>query len=446
MSVHLLRRLRAVALVLLAFAGLHPDTANALPSFARQTGMDCAACHVGAFGPQLTPKGIDFKMSGYSDTGGEGRSLPLSAMVLGTYTHTASALGEDPGPNDGRNNNLSLQEVSAFIAGRLFEHAGSFTQLTYSDIDKKMVLDALELRYAAPVKVADKDALLGVTVNNNPSQTDPFNTLPGWRAPFTGSELSNGPVASPLLDGGLEHQVLGSSVYTYWNHLYAELGGYRSLSASTLRKINVKDEAGKISGLAPYARLAWYKDMRTQAFSVGVFGFSADLHPERSSGRTDKYDDYGVDASYQYLGNRRNEFTVNGAYMHEHRRLDGSFDAGGASARRGSLGRFDLTASYYYANTWGLSAGVFDVRGSRDQALYGGESRLNDPDSNGMVLQADWTPFGKESSWGSPWANVRVGLQYTAYNKFNGARHDYDGNGADATDNNTLFAFIWSSF
>ncbi|MEY2843118.1 MAG: hypothetical protein RI920_1155, partial [Pseudomonadota bacterium] len=31
--------------------------AHAVPSFARQTGQDCAACHVGAFGPQLTPYG-----------------------------------------------------------------------------------------------------------------------------------------------------------------------------------------------------------------------------------------------------------------------------------------------------------------------------------------------------------------------------------------------------
>lgn len=35
--------------------------AHAVPSFARQTGADCASCHVGAFGPQLTPYGIKFK-------------------------------------------------------------------------------------------------------------------------------------------------------------------------------------------------------------------------------------------------------------------------------------------------------------------------------------------------------------------------------------------------
>lgn len=423
------------------------NPAQALPSYARQTGMDCAACHVGSFGPQLTPKGIAFKLGGYSDTGGDpGVKLPLSAMVVGTYSHTAKPLAEDPGPNDGSNNNLALQEVSGFLAGRLFENAGSFTQFTYSDIDKKLVLDALELRYAAPLSWAGKDTTLGFTINNNPSQTDPFNTLPSWRYPFIGNEFSNSPVSSPLLDGGLEHQVIGSSAYLFRDGLYAELGGYRSLSANTLDKFNIGDEAGKISGVAPYWRVAYFKDLRKQAFSVGAFGLSADLHPGRLPGRTDQYDDYGMDASYQYLGNRRHQIGINTAYIHERRRLNASLDAGEADAARGSIDRFDLNASYYYRNHWGLSAGLFDIAGSRDAALYGADSRKNDPDSSGLTLQADWTPFGREDSWGAPWANLRVGLQYTAYNRFNGSRHNIDGDGLSASDNNSLVAFIWSSF
>ena len=36
--------------------------ALALPSFAVQTGQPCANCHIGAFGPQPTPQGRDFKL------------------------------------------------------------------------------------------------------------------------------------------------------------------------------------------------------------------------------------------------------------------------------------------------------------------------------------------------------------------------------------------------
>jgi hypothetical protein len=59
------------------------------------------------------------------------------------------------------------------------------------------------------------------------------------------------------------------------------------------------------------------------------------------------------------------------------------------------------------------------------------------------VLQLEYVPFGKQGSYGSPWANARFGLQYTGYNKFNGASHDYDGFGRNASSNNTLFVFAW---
>ena len=44
--------------------------AAALPSFAAQTGQPCVACHVGGFGPQLTPFGEIFKITGYTQQGG----------------------------------------------------------------------------------------------------------------------------------------------------------------------------------------------------------------------------------------------------------------------------------------------------------------------------------------------------------------------------------------
>jgi hypothetical protein len=47
-------------------------TARAVPSFALQTGQPCSSCHIGAFGPQLTPFGRAFKIGGYTQSGGEG--------------------------------------------------------------------------------------------------------------------------------------------------------------------------------------------------------------------------------------------------------------------------------------------------------------------------------------------------------------------------------------
>ncbi len=61
----------------------------------------------------------------------------------------------------------------------------------------------------------------------------------------------------------------------------------------------------------------------------------------------------------------------------------------------------------------------------------------------GTVFQADYTPFGKEDSWPRPFANLRVGPQYTVYTKYDGATTNYDGTGRNASDNNTLYLFVW---
>ena len=82
------------------------------------------------------------------------------------------------------------------------------------------------------------------------------------------------------------------------------------------------------------------------------------------------------------------------------------------------------------------------------RSMWGGSSYTARPDTRGYLLQADWTPWGKEASWGSPWANLRLGVQYTGYSRFNGGTHYLDDvNGVDrrARDNNTTTLFAWWS-
>ena len=89
----------------------------------------------------------------------------------------------------------------------------------------------------------------------------------------------------------------------------------------------------------------------------------------------------------------------------------------------------DLSASYHFDQTYGLTTGLFNVNGSTDLAT----------DTRGYILQADWTPFGKSGSWGEPWANARLGAQYTWLTKLNGDT-------TNASDGNTLYLFLWTAF
>ena len=67
--------------------------ARAIPPFAAQAGMPCHQCHIGAYGPQLTPFGRAFKIGGYTLTGGEGwvSHVPLAIMVQLTFTNLESS-------------------------------------------------------------------------------------------------------------------------------------------------------------------------------------------------------------------------------------------------------------------------------------------------------------------------------------------------------------------
>ena len=65
----------AVGFLVTGFA----QPAQALPSFARQTGQPCGTCHTDF--PALTPYGRRFKLLGYTTGGGEFRTTPFSSKA-----------------------------------------------------------------------------------------------------------------------------------------------------------------------------------------------------------------------------------------------------------------------------------------------------------------------------------------------------------------------------
>jgi hypothetical protein len=425
-------------------------SALAVPSYARQTGQDCVACHIGGFGPQLTPFGVKFKLGGYTDSDGQAGKLPLSGMVVASFTRTGKA--QDAPPADGykTNNNAALDEASLFVAGKLADQIGSFMQVTYDGIGKSVALDQMDMRFAHATELRGQDLVLGLSLHNNPGVQDPFNTLPVWSFPYTGSALGYGGVETgTLINGALEQRVLGLSGYAFWNnHLYAELGSYRSLSTAMQSKFGLDpaEDPGRLGAGNAYWRLAWFEDHKRDAWSVGLFGWNAALAPDRTPGTpSNRFSDLGVDAQYQFLGTREHVVTVQGSFVREHQTRDALFAAGEAASNRGTLNELKLNASYHYRQTWGMSLGHFATRGSADSLLYAANAG-HKPDTAGHILQADWTPFGKEDSWGAPWANLRLGAQYTMYTQYNGAKTNFDGAGRHASDNNTLFLFAWSSF
>jgi hypothetical protein len=118
-------RLAHCAIILIAVVAvlaIQWRPAEALPSYARQTGQECAACHNGF--PELTPYGRLFKLNGYTFSGGTLDVPPIAAMVIPDFTHTSSGQTGGAAPGFGPNNNFSVNTASLFYAGKIFRSLG----------------------------------------------------------------------------------------------------------------------------------------------------------------------------------------------------------------------------------------------------------------------------------------------------------------------------------
>jgi hypothetical protein len=421
--------------------------AAAVPSFAEQTGQPCSACHVGGFGPHLTPFGRTFKLEGYTMRAGNSFTNPVSAMAVASFVNTASDQPEPPAPHYDTNNNATIDQVSLFVAGGIGDHFGGFTQWTYDGVGRAFSWDNIDLRVTDHVTIRDLDVLVGLSLNNAPSVQDGWNSLPSWGFPFTGSDLAPAPATATIFDGGFAQTSVGTTAYAYWDTaVYTEVGLYWTPSNHFLSAMGADFGPGPIDGAAAYLRVAYQKDYGDSNFEVGAFGFFPSLKPDgdTSTGKTDTYTDLGLDGSYQFLGSGENTYTVNARYTHEEQNLRATLLLGGAERASNTLEDFRIDGSYYWNNTIGGSVQFFDTWGTRDALLYADNSTFK-PDSTGVTFQVDGTVFGHDMSVLGGRFNLRAGLQYTLYTKFDGAGTNYDGLGRDASDNDTLRLFIWTA-
>ena len=448
-----------------ALANSHP--AQALPTFAAQTGQACTACHIGAFGPQLTPLGRAFKIGGYTQTGGDGlrSKIPLSVMALGSLTNTATAIPRDQVTTHySANNNLNLDQASLFIAGNLGDHSGALIQITGANNFSAWKMDNTDIRpYTTEFEIGDHSLRVGFTLNNNPTVQDPYNSTYAWGAPYVASALAPGSSGQPMLAGAFATNSIGYTAYAWYDRsLYLEGGFYQTQSGWLLKRLGNDYSIGSTQGVAPYLRGAYEWNWGDNSAHVGALFMQSSVSPVSGARQTDpsfghdSYTDLSLDAGYQFVGQGDHTFTVDAIYTHENQSLAGSaaaFNAanGTAYGAKYSLDQVRLNGAYWYRNTYGLSLNYLRTWGSANPVLYAPGaftgSANSTPGTDAYVIELDWVPFGKDDSWAAPLANLKVGLQYSGYIRFNGGTSGYDGvTNRSASSNNTLYAFVWTAF
>ena len=225
--------------ILLFFGAVNPPKVEAVPSYARQTGLACSGCHYTP--PELNPAGRRFKLTGYVDRGDDTKtvkadggkkraaldllgSLPLSVMLETSFTSLKTAQPQT------QNGNFEFpQDFSLFLSGAWTSNIGSFVQVTYDTQDDHFTSDNTDIRFANKTKLRGKELVYGIDLNNNPTVEDLWNSTPAWGYPWIASDNAPTPNASPFINGGLAQDVAGLGAFGMWdNHLYLDATIYRS--------------------------------------------------------------------------------------------------------------------------------------------------------------------------------------------------------------------------
>ncbi len=370
--------------------------AHLTPTYARQTGLACSACHTHF--PELTPTGRAFKLNGYvfrRSESLEGKTpegqqslllnlvAPVSLMFQTSYTSTKKAL---PGTQNGTV--LFPDQLSLFTGGEITPHVGGFLQVTFDPQSGQLGVD--------------------------------------------NAAVAPAPGAATLVDGTLGQQAAGLTGYTMWNdRVYAEFGAYRSAPLGIQRPLDSM-ATGVIKGAAPYWRIALPNTWGQNYLSVGTYGMAASVFPTGVEGPTNRFTDFAVDLAYMHSFGS-NSFTLDGTWIHEKQ----TWAAGGAANPTNTLRTFRMDAMYHIGTRYAFTLAPFVTTGTSDTLLYApapvSGSRTGSPKNDGLIAEVDLMP----------WQNLRLQFQYVAYDTFNGSSSNYDGFGRRASDNNTLYILTW---
>lgn len=424
--------------------------ALAIPSFTRQTGVTCSGCHT-VF-PELNTFGRQFKLRGYTlgaalQEKAFPYNLPLAAGVqVGNTSVSDRTKGADPEADFTRADKTIVQQFALYYGGKVAGKVGAMVQYNYDGVERQWKTEMGDIRYADSATARGKDLLFGVSVANSPAVPDVWNTMPMWDFPH----LENAgiqPMVTSLLDMQLVNQVGGVSLYGFYDsQYYAELGIYRNARSGFFHLLNAGNElTTAVDGNAPSLRLAWEKNWSGNSVQVGMHWMRANIFPDPAilEGPTDRFTDLALDGQYQYDSGGKHLVSLHAFVSREKRDWDASLPLGMASNASDNLNTVRLSAHYWYQRKIGGGIALFDYRGDTDMLKYGMAAMPSaqgnasgSPDTRGWTAELNWLPLRDVQ-------NLKLGLRYTAYTKFNGASDDYNGFGRNASDNNSLFAYAW---
>src|SRR5205823_12175110 len=88
----------------------------------------------------------------------------------------------------------------------------------YANDSGTISIDNTDLRFANMMILPSEQSLVyGVSLNNNPTVQDLWNSTPAFGFPYASSNAVVSPLAGTEIDGALAQDVAGLSGYLFWN-------------------------------------------------------------------------------------------------------------------------------------------------------------------------------------------------------------------------------------
>lgn len=280
----------------LSLTALVPDTANAVPAFARKHDVACSSCHTAW--PLLNAKGRAYKENGYRFTRQDeaqyeiteylewGERFPISGII--------KARPFDKKGNGGNTKVRAIHEVEIIVAGSVYEDISVFFEIEAED----------EENFEAGVKTAAVTwtpfAAFNVQVANSQLLfTDPYDTLSGARRLTRGRNAvidqrfgggdGNGRIRDNHQNVSIYGRPMPQLFYTF---------GWAGV-ANDSEGESAKTFMGKVAF-----------DFMPEA-TIGIFGISGECKASACGGLRDRdFTRYGVDAQAQF-----GDFRFQGAYV-----------------------------------------------------------------------------------------------------------------------------------
>ena len=245
--------------------------AQATPAFARQMGMDCMSCHYQNI-PKLNSFGREFKMSGFTMTGGQkeltsdtagGLSLPSTlnmAIVLKARVYV-----DDKTENtaNGTTAKTEIFDESAFIlGGKIADNVGTSFEVGPGGVFSGKVIFTTEA--------------LGGRVGASYSTTDALGAFAGTETYTTGlyrpvRQFENRKKTNILQNLGIgAGEATVVQAYTNINGLYATVGAYAPTHAGSART--------DLDGFKLMARAAYEFSVANTTMMLGGYYIGGDVN------------------------------------------------------------------------------------------------------------------------------------------------------------------------